>query len=209
MSGKWIAAIAAGVALSLAARPTQAELITWQFGGEITSINDPGSVWSGKLQVGDLFTGEYVIDSATPDSSPSSTVGRYRSPNASMIVTLGGVEITVPSTVSELTVWNDSDNHWDGIDFTGATFSSGSWRVDELFTFVRDRSCTAFSSDQLPVQVFDMNQFDYRSFGLSGWYGSSQRFVLQGTTTYLMVPEPATLGVTIMMGLALRGRRAA
>jgi hypothetical protein len=211
MSGKAVTAAGMVLATLLLGGPTQAALLTYQFGGQITSISDPGGVWTGRLQVGDAFTGKYVIDSAALDRDPSPTRGYYESPTSSMMVSLGGVQITAPASRSWIIVRNESSGSdpLDGISFGSSTFASGNWQVDELYMSVSDHTCTAFGSDQLPVQVFDMDQFDYRMFGLSGWYGSSQRFVLNGTLTYLAVPEPATLGVVIMIVLALPRRRAA
>ncbi len=208
MSGKRMAAAAAGLVVLLGAGAVRAEFITYYFGGQITSLSDPGGAWEGRLQVGDPFTGAYVIDADTPDLDPSSS-GYYVSASADMRINLGGTEIVSPASDSEITVWNTNSGstYWDGIDFSSATYHFGDWWVEELFAFVRDRSCTQFGSDALPRESFDIGPFDSRPFGFAGNHGLPQGFNVRGVVTYLIIPEPATAGLTLLAVLAWLGRR--
>jgi hypothetical protein len=208
MSRKAVVVAGGVVATLVLGGSARAELITYQFGGQITSIYDPGGAWAGRLQVSSPFAGTYTIDDNTPDLDPSSS-GYYVSASADMRVSLGGIQIVSPSSDSEITVWNTSpgSTYWDGIDFTSATYQAGEWWVEELGAVVRDSTCTRFSSDALPRESFDIGPFDSRPFGFSGRHGPSQGFSLEGIVTYLIVPEPGTAGWGLLIALACLSRR--
>ena len=65
-----------------------AETVSIGIIGEVADVNDPGGVLSGAIKKGDVVTGVYVYDSATPDTNTSPTVGDYRHTTAPHGITL-------------------------------------------------------------------------------------------------------------------------
>ncbi|MGD2111093.1 MAG: hypothetical protein PVI86_17080, partial [Phycisphaerae bacterium] len=52
-----------------------AALITWEFGGRITSVHDVNDVLGGQVSVGTPFSGSFAFESTTPDSLSGPNTG--------------------------------------------------------------------------------------------------------------------------------------
>lgn len=69
------------VLASLAALPVSAELVTLEFGGQVTSIFNPlGAVSGSLIQTGDPVRLSIRYDTSTPDHRPDANWGGYQSP---------------------------------------------------------------------------------------------------------------------------------
>jgi hypothetical protein len=204
MSGKWIAAIAAGVALSLAARPTQAELITWQFGGVVTSLQDPAGVWTGRLHAGDAFSGTCTFESTIADTLPDDPMwGEYTSPPPDVSIDLGGLTLQAQGARRSITIANGPPALGDYWSVSSTRFDSNGLTIDEFNVGLSGGQAEVFASDELPTTPPVLSEFRDAALWIDGGKPDVGRFIIQASVTYLTVPEPSVLGAAMMMALVL------
>lgn len=61
---------------------------------EVEYVDDPSSILSGAIDVGDIVTGTYIYESSTPDSNPLPRVGDYWHTSAPYGITLNAGDLT-------------------------------------------------------------------------------------------------------------------
>jgi hypothetical protein len=208
MSRKATLGIGMVLATLLVAGPAQAALLTYHFGGVITSVTDPTAALDGAVKLGDSFSGSYSLDSATPDTYPQNAVlGRYISAGAHMDLNVGSIVVNATGDGLLASVWDD-DSNWDGFDFTSAPLTVGQVVVDEFGVALTDSTSRAFVSDALPASL-DMTAFDGRGFSFNGYKPGGGRFFVDGSVTYFVAPEPDMLILVSLAVAPLLGRRRA
>ncbi len=60
------------VAFVASSLPASADLVTFDFVVELTSVRDTENVFGGTVLVGDEVTGQFTLDTSTPDEWPTS-----------------------------------------------------------------------------------------------------------------------------------------
>lgn len=200
-----LALMVAGLALSGDAAVALGELITFEFAGEITSVQDDYGLLGGAVTIGTPFSGLYTFESTTPDMWPYSLetgvypatmvvaghVGEFQfsgiTGTADLIVIGNGSPLDPPD--SYLTSWS--------VDFAGQPAGAGIELVDN--------TGIAFSRDSLPLSPPRLSRFDERTFGI-GAGGEIPHLGLLGEITSL-TPEPGTLTLLALGALVLGRRR--
>jgi hypothetical protein len=221
MSGtlRVLGAVIAAMSLAwISALTAQAGLVTVNFSGTITSIDDPKGFISGS-KVGDSFSGKLVYDDTAKIAVPGANPAEYdyltstTPPFASPL----GLTFTVGS--------HTFDPHYPGVmqihvqnDLASSKFpdafvavaSVGLGTGTTLAAFgVADTTGTALSSTDLPTSL-DLSKFNNGEFNLVGSAGTN---IFAGTINVgaASVPEPASvtllgLGVVAIGGWILRRR---
>ena len=200
------------VILALSASSLRAAIITIDITAEISDVDDLGGLLEGLVNVGDIITGSYTYDSATPDSDPLETGGSY-----DYFSEFYGISLSVSGFVFQTDPDNvdfriDILNNHLGQDgyvlrsYHNLPLSNGvlidyiSWQLD-------DYSCTALSSDALPTTPPVLE--DWESIGGItidfGYKGSSM--IRAHVTSAELVPEPATVFLLGLGALALLRKR--
>ena len=203
----WMVGLVAGMA---GLSPAEGALITFEFGGQVTSIDDPQGLLQGLVEVGQAYSGLYTFDSASPDmSADNSEVGRYACVRGGTDVTLGNLMISPED--SHVYVGNHTRGDIYGLS-AGPT-TSGDLTVSEFGFQLRENTGGVFPDDALPLVPPELNQFSFRSFGLMAGPVTGLEFTIIGNVTYL-VPEPGSFlflmtgAVSLMMRRSRPDRRA-
>jgi len=196
----------------------EAEFIPIAINAEVTSVWENLGALEGRVNVGDLITGVYVYDSATPDSYPDSSKNlglyeHYTSP-AGITLTIGGfVFMTDPANVDfSIYIINDppvAGGLQEGYDIESRNnlpLPNGVL-VGGISLSLRNYAGDVLSSDTLPTTAPVLDDWDQGGELAVGGIGRS--FVIQGRlTSMVLIPEPATLMFMSLGGLALlRNRR--
>ncbi len=212
--------LATSAALSItliSAMTAEASIVTINFTGTITSINDPSGFISGS-SVGGSFSGSLVYDTSAPiavaganpaeyDYLPASTPS-YASP-LGLTFTVGShtFDPHYPG-VMQIHVQNDlvSSTYPDAFVAVAST-QVGTGATLAVFGLA-DTTGTALSSTALPTSL-DFSKFDASEFQLTDGKGGPDIF--DGTINGVSVPEPASttllgIGALAIGALVLRRR---
>ncbi len=198
--------------------PIEAKLIPIAINAEVTSVWENLGALEGRVNVGDLITGVYVYDSATPDSYPdlSKNIGlyeHYTSP-AGITLTIGGfVFMTDPANVDfSIYIINDPPvigGLQEGYDIESRNnlpLPNGVL-VGSISLSLRNYAGDVLSTDALPTTAPVLDDWNLGRELAVGGIGRS--FVVDARmTSMVLIPEPATLMFLGLGGLALlRNRR--
>ena len=212
-----ILGLALGIFFS-AAQPGTASLITFVAEGTVNSV-DP--VLAGPFfSVGDAFTVTFTFDSLTPDSNPDPNRGFYGNAITSLLVTVGTYSATASGN-NAISVDNDlgfgvGDQY--AIDLTDPMSgpSVNGWDVSSqtALLLLGDPTATALSSDALltdPPNLADFGGFVALEFIDPTIPPDPDEipplaFVGADLTSFSLIPEPATLLLLALCGLALSRR---
>jgi hypothetical protein len=181
-----------------------AAMITFQFGGVITSVSDAGGALGGDVNVGDPFSGTYTFDPDTPDGEPADpSRGLYEPLGALMTLSAGSVTVVSgPSALHAIVV----EDNWLGLRdlflMGGYSFESGSLSVGEMEIRLSDPTQTAFDSDGLPLTPPVLTSFTTRTLIFQG-RGS---FDVRGELTTL-TPEPTAMLLILIAGFLVLPRK--
>jgi MYXO-CTERM domain-containing protein len=188
------------VALVAYAVPVSAELVSFDFVVQLTSVEDSQNVMQGALAVGDEVTGQFTLDTSSPDLSGLPTLGFYREPLVSLTGDVGGVPIAGPGPeISETYVRIPTSGPYGFEVFEDPTFLGT--RADFRF-WLGDSTRSWTEGDVLPTEPFPY--FDFSLFQLAAQAPGG--FVrLEGVVTSF-TPEPATVTLVGLGALALLGR---
>lgn len=176
------------IIVSLAANTSHAELITFEFGGSVTS---------GDWPIGSPVTLTYTFDSAAVDANPNPHIGIYWFPHSLPTLKVNGVSFFFgrPDLVFHIEVTNNlvADVYHAII----ATEFSHPSQVAHLV--LTDPTQTAFSSDALPLSLAPLSKFsDGRlSYDLSDGPFISEGFVAV-IDSFTIVAEPGMLSLLLM-----------
>jgi hypothetical protein len=190
----------------------QAEPITIQITGNVTSLGGYTEAIPSSIYAGVTFTGTYTYDSSAVDGGGGHHW--YDAPYG-IDLFLGGYEFkTAPDQVGKFDMWimNDLSGNgvWDyyrvcgyqnvstpSVDFASST----EWDLG-------DSTHTALSSAELPVTAPILTDWDYNVLKIRGAYGPDlYGLTIYGTVTQVqLIPEPLT-GALMATGLLLLRRR--
>jgi len=189
------------------------ELITIGLRAEVTYIDQSAyDLLEGHVQLGDTLTGTYTYDSQTPDSNPLSGVGDYYQDSAPCGIRLeaGGIVFeSDPDILNFLIELND--NHVGEDNYLLRSYSNlplpNGVEVDHISWQLDDPSCTALSSDALPLGPPVLSDWQYQGLSIELGPKGGANIGAQVTCVWL-IPEPATV---LLLGcgsvLLLRKRR--
>lgn len=183
--------------LALGAANVRAEIVTIKLEGELTYV-DPYLTWLNEnFTVGDVITGTYVYDTATPDTSGSSRSGHYwyySEPYGLSLSSGGYVFRTDPSNVEFLiAVLNrDADDGYLLRSYNNLALPDDVI-VDHISWQLNDYSGTALSSDALLATPLILEDWEsiyglMVTFGYKGGWG-----IRAEVTSVELIPEPATV----------------
>jgi hypothetical protein len=204
----------AGIAVLLCfeSMPVQAEIIQIGFTAHVDNVNDQYNLLGS---VGDIITGYYVYNSATPDTIPSTYAGEYwhYTEPYGMSLTMGGITFqTDPTNVKfVLGVTNDSQGQDAYYMNSYNNLAIGvSVLLDPVSWSLSDNFGVAISSTYLPIIPPDLSKWPFNNLIISGGKGGSaplydQPFSINGHVTEVyLVPEPISLCLLGLGGLILR-----
>jgi hypothetical protein len=177
-------------------KTTQAEWITIQIEGVVDYVSDFGNHLQGKVDVGDIITGWYTYNTATPDSSPLDPAqGNYWYYSAPAGVSLQINELIFKTDFEnvqfQMAMRNDiPTNGYDIYAFNSFnnTTSVNETLIDSINWQLIDYEGNALSSDVLPISAPHLGLWESNRFGIV----SDRSFIIGG---YIIsaVPEPTTL----------------
>ena len=200
----WIA----GAACFCAARPTDANVVVFEFTGEVTLFDNSDGLWNGHpfagAMVGDSFALQYGFESTTDDTNGNVQVGSYPA-LVSMRVTVGSTQFDYDSfSFNVFFVFNDVG--------AGDLYQAEAHGTDAgnnfLNTFLQltDTNGTTFSSDALPTSLM-LSDFESRFAELSpgnnsAVAGGSPDFLRASINNFSIVPVPGAV-VLALIGLPM------
>ncbi|MGB2985012.1 MAG: hypothetical protein WBE26_03940, partial [Phycisphaerae bacterium] len=174
----------------------RASPVTFEFAGEITSVEDLTGVLGGAVSVGSLFSGSYTFESTTGPTSPGG--GFYADAITAVSGQVGDLDFLGPLEFNNfLLIADDVPESGSDQYLVRAAVELLGEITGFSMTFV-DSTGTIFSSSALPLFPPPLELFDSSEFKLSA---SSETFILIGEVTAL-VPEPATL-VLLSIGVSI------
>jgi len=212
LTQRWTVAVV-GMALALGAAHAHGAIITWEFAGEVTAVNDSQGTLGGRVQVGDPFSGTYTFDSTMPDDLPEDLrYGVYDSGASGVAAAVGGLTIVTSGTNSGITI---GDNYGyvtqkDKLSIVAGLFESDGVRILEFGITVLDETGSVFSSDVLPLAPPSLASFSSRFFSIQGAAVNppgTGDFSFGGTISSL-TPEPSSLALLALAASRMIGRRA-
>lgn len=209
------------VVLALSVNNLWATVIEINITAEITELYDPDGLLKGQLIVSDIITGSYIYDSATPDSSLEPDYGRYQhtSPPYGIYLSGGGFSFqTNPDNVDFVVVIED------GYSLIDDNYLIRSYNnlplyddvlVDTIEWHLHDSTGTALSGEALPTAAPVLEDWVSAGMHIDGGIPDETGKLIEyfniwaPVTSVELVPEPATVFLLGLGGLALLKKRRA
>ena len=197
--------IFAVVVLSIFPTSNMADTVEFEFSGFIDIINSNENNALGNVYLNQPFDGWFTY-SSVPDQSSDPVYGSYGQ-DASISVTLG---TQIISYIDDYVIIVVSNNDYTGadsflhvVDATQGDFSFTYYGVD-----LTDSTGMVFNNDDLPMS-FDLAQFDSSMLVIAGYKLPNWDWFYVGgeITNMTLIPEPATLLLLGLGGLALLRKR--
>ena len=207
----WTMIVAVSVTL-LTALTANAGLVTVDFSGTITKIDDPNGVISG-TQIGDSFTGTLIYDTSLPSDNPGGDPAYYTylpgttPPFAAplgLTITVGSYTFSPHYTgLMQIQVLNDVGGSYPDA-FSAENDVTVGTSYSLLGFVVGDSTGTAFSSTALPTS-FDLGKFDLGEVFLTS--GGDAPDIFDGTVNVgpAAVPEPTSVTLLALGVLGISG----
>ena len=200
-----LASLVSGLAMGLAG-PAEGALITFEFGGQVTSITDASNFLQGRIVVGQAYSARYTFDSQAPDIVPYDLrVGEYYCVDSSFQMIFGSQAVTVPRTAIGVADNTFGDSY--GLSAIGVV--PGAFPITELDLSLEERTGTVFVDDSLPLRPPDLTRFTTRLFSFYGDPTPTTYYSVRANVAYIRaIPEPGTLLVlSLGLGAVLARRR--
>jgi hypothetical protein len=185
-------------AISFCAKPAEATLVTIAIEAVVDSVDDPFGYLEGNITPGDIITGIYIYDTATPDSSPLPGAGRYEhyAHPAGFALSVGGLDfVTDPANTHfliEIVNNYPSDDGYGVVSYNNLPVSNGT-SVNNISWALKDYSATALSSVELTTTAPVLTDWQVNHLNIGGGPGRSG-FVFQAhVTSAVVIPEPSTI----------------
>jgi hypothetical protein len=190
-------------------------LVVVRFTAELTGVRDDWGLLQGRINIGDTITGTYTYDTSIPDAYPNPSAARYEyyAPPSGISVQAGGFVSRSNPDNTYFFVEIEDDAHL--VAGTRDTFSSASENnlpfgsdvfVDKILLDFEDYSGHALSNDALPTVAPILTDWPLAKIEMGGYDPEHGRrlFTFEGNiTSASLIPEPATLGVLGLGGVAL------
>ena len=155
-----------------------ADTVTFEITATVYNVSDPGNALQNSVNPGDLITGTYTIDTASPDNDPNPEYGHYvfnsTSNNSSQLgfdLILNNHSLksdpTVPGHMYEAHIMNSFNDHY-GITSWGNMPLANGTKVNDVFIDLYDPAGLALSSDTLNQQAPNVSAFEYHDIHVSG-----------------------------------------
>lgn len=182
-----------------------AATVVFQFGGIITSSSfvSPLSWTNAGGVVGQPITITYTFESGTADSVPLTTLGTYLNAVSLASLDFNGYQSTFVPTTSEFDVYDNPP---------ATTYDAYVLRVNGVpgaaFFEIRlqDGTASEFSSDALPTNLNLANFLTNKQGQLDGPGGAFSATMRFNITSFNVIPEPATVPLSIAGALLLLRR---
>jgi len=194
--------------LALVAPLANAELVTINIEGVVDTVEDDGYCLEDQIHVGDIITGWYTYDTATPDTNPSTNGADYwhYSPPCGIFLTVGGFEFRTDSAnvnvLIEIVDNYPPDDDYLLRSYNNLSLSNGSL-VDHISWWLYDPTGTALSSDDLSTTPPVLENWNLNDLTI---YGERVGYLIHGHVTSA-IPEPATIFLLVVGAcVALRKR---
>ena len=190
--------MAASLSFILATAVTQGAIITYEFNGDLNTLEDPARHFGGV----DVFSGSFSFDTASPDLNPEPDVGEYA--GTSLTMQFGPTEVSVPSVMVQ--VLNDEPvpgepwNIWDRIVISGTGQTPSGIEIQYFGLGMVEESAEWIHDDGLPLTLDwglmqDLDDNAEISVGVHFPDGASA--YATGVITQL-IPEPTSLGLLMI-----------
>ena len=185
----------------------QAALITIQIEAVVDSVWDEGDYLEGKIGPGDVISGFYVYESATPDSSPLDPVqGNYwhYAPPAGIALTVGGFNfMTDPFNIAfRVAIRNNAPGDVYSIGSSNNLPLSNGTPVQYFWWQLNDSTGSAFSSDALPTTFPLLDDWQANALHID----ADRKYGITAHVTSA-IPEPWTILLLGLGTMLLRKRR--
>jgi len=192
---------------------THAQLVTVAITGEVRYVYGGEGIFADGIQSGDIMCGAYTYDTSTQPIGPDEAVYQYSQPPSGIVLQLGDFTFqTDPGNVQvDVTVVDHRDTHigntFDKLSFVSANnlpFPNGMLVTDISLVFhAWDFQGDPLSGTALPLSAPKLDQWDDATFDIGG-----EGWVIGGhLTSAILIPEPATIALLGLGGLALIRRR--
>jgi len=196
----------ASLLLSVSLQASSA-IISYDFTGTLSTVNDTDNLLGGNLAIGDIFTGIVSYESNSPDGSSRPD---YFTSSAEVELTARINNYTFTSIYSSVDLNSDSEYIHFVTGYESEPFIDLGSNSGRLITLLlSDSDNTIFENDYLPTSL-NLSNTASTLFSLHGDTGiGGPTFSINGELTSLTtstVPEPSTLAIFAlgMMGLASR-----
>jgi hypothetical protein len=162
------------VAVLVGAGAGHAADVTIAIQGPVVVVTDPAGVLGGTIQAGDIISGTYTYNTATPDANALPTVGDYwhtTSPYGLILTAGGHVFRTARTNVQFLVeIVNDhgtpASDHYLLRSYTNRPLANGAV-VEHIAWQLDDPTLAALSSEALPVGAPVLTDWRQSTFGLT------------------------------------------
>ena len=177
----------------LLAATAAAGTYTYQFTGVIDLINSNENNAIPDVVTDQSFTGWFSYDSST---------------KGAMAFTLGAFQPAVINDSCFVVVYNDPPATPSGCDSFSAMYydTQGQYTFERTGITLKDTTCTAFSSTQLPTDLV-LSMFTSARLDIAGHKGTDDFNISGKITSLTQVPEPACLLLVLCGTLCLRRRK--
>ncbi len=166
--------------------PASGVPITYQFAGHV--LVGSGPLDSG-IGPGSSFSGQFIIESTTPDQDDSVLRGSYRGDSATLSVdsyawasTAGGSAVVSPSAS---TIRLEFDSFW-----------AGDWGISGWVQLAGGAD-SQFLTDALPMSEIDPLTFQHPQFMIIGNTDEALFKFFGPITQFTVIPEPCSLGLAV------------
>lgn len=198
---RWVLVVFLGSAISVVCPTVNAVLVSYDFAGDISSLDDSGNLLSGDFSIGDAFTGTVSYESDSPDGSASPTY--FTSPaDVSMSVQLNGYSFT--SRIGSVDLNSDANYIYFITGFESDPFIDLGGNPGRLMTLFLPSPLLQTDAPPTTLTGIDLASTTFRIFGDTGPGGPFFRMTgpINSLTPTNTVPEPTT---TALLALGLLG----
>jgi hypothetical protein len=190
----------------------RAEFVTIHITAEVDHVGDPYNFLGGAIAVGDMISGTYTYDTATPDTSASARIGNYGHylAPAGLALSVGGIQFTTEATSVDFWVCIVNDyppvDDYGFISYSNVALPSLDVSVGAIYWTLEDSRGSALSTDSLLGAAPSLGDWDFNLLHIGGPVRGASFGITGHVTSAAAVPEPATILLFLTGGVLLRKR---